>query len=70
MSRWSRYTAVDSIFSVFGDGTRLIAVLAGAFYIDWQFALAAFIVFPAAVLPVIRFSKGMRKMTKDAQTPD
>jgi subfamily B ATP-binding cassette protein MsbA len=58
---------VDSIFSFFADGTRLIAVLAGAFYVDWQFALAAFIVFPAAVLPVIRFSKGMRRMTKDAQ---
>ncbi len=58
---------VDSIFSFFADGTRLIAVLAGAFYVDWRFALAAFIVFPAAVLPVIRFSKGMRRMTKDAQ---
>ena len=58
---------IDSMFSIFSQSTRLIAILASVFYIDWKFALAAFIVFPAAVLPVVRFSKGMRKMTKDAQ---
>ena len=58
---------IDSAFSVFGDGTRLIAVMAGAFYVDWRFTLVALVVFPAGVLPIIRFSKGMRKMTKDAQ---
>jgi ATP-binding cassette, subfamily B, bacterial MsbA len=59
--------AIDSVFAIFADSTRLIAVLAGAFYVDWEFALAAFVVFPAAVLPVIRFSRRMRRMTKDAQ---
>jgi len=58
---------IDSMFSIFSQSTRLIAILASVFYIDWKFALAAFIVFPTAVLPVVRFSKGMRKMTKDAQ---
>jgi subfamily B ATP-binding cassette protein MsbA len=58
---------IDSLFAIFSQSTRLIAVLAGAFYVDWKFALAAFIVFPTAVLPVVSFSKGMRKMTKDAQ---
>jgi subfamily B ATP-binding cassette protein MsbA len=58
---------IDSLFAIFSQGTRLIAVLGGAFYVDWKFALAAFVVFPMAVLPVVRFSKGMRKMTKDAQ---
>ncbi len=51
--------AVDSMFAIFSNGTRLIAVLAAAFYIDWEFALIAFVVFPAAVLPVIKFSKGI-----------
>ncbi len=59
--------AIDSVFSLFSGSTRLIAVLAGAFYVDWKFALAAFVVFPAAVLPVIGFSKQIRRMTKDAQ---
>jgi ATP-binding cassette, subfamily B, bacterial MsbA len=58
---------IDSLFAIFSQSTRLIAVLAGAFYVDWKFTLAALIVFPTAVLPVVRFSKGMRKMTKDAQ---
>jgi ATP-binding cassette, subfamily B, bacterial MsbA len=58
---------IDSLFAIFSQSTRLIAVLAGVFYIDWKFALISFVVFPAAVLPVVRFSKGMRKMTKDAQ---
>ena len=58
---------IDSLFAIFSQSTRLIAVLASTFYIDWKFALAAFIVFPTAVLPVVRFSKGMRKMTRDAQ---
>ena len=59
--------AINSVFSVFADGTRLLAVLAGVFYVDWKFALIAFTVFPAAVLPVTSFSKQLRKMTKDAQ---
>jgi ATP-binding cassette, subfamily B, bacterial MsbA len=59
--------AIDSIFALFGGSTRLMAVLAGAFYVDWRFALAAFVVFPTAVLPVIGFSKQIRRMTKDAQ---
>ena len=58
---------IDSMFSIFSQSTRLVAILASVFYIDWKFALAAFIVFPTAVLPVVSFSKGMRKMTKDAQ---
>ncbi len=58
---------LNSLFSVFGDGTSLIAVLATAFYLDWKLALLAFIVFPAAVLPVSAFSKRMRRMTRDAQ---
>jgi ATP-binding cassette, subfamily B, bacterial MsbA len=58
---------IDSLFAIFSQSTRLIAVMAGAFYVDWKFTLIAFIVFPSAVLPVVSFSKGMRKMTKDAQ---
>ena len=50
-----------------GDGISLLAVLAAAFYIDWKLALIAVVVFPAAVLPMIQFSKRMRKMTRRAQ---
>ena len=59
--------SADSVFSIFGDGLSLIALLGAAFYIDWKLALTAFVVFPVAVLPVMSFSKKMRKMTKRAQ---
>ncbi|HLW70930.1 MAG TPA: ABC transporter transmembrane domain-containing protein [Candidatus Binataceae bacterium] len=59
--------AINSLTSIFGDGATLIAVLATAIYIDWKLALIAFLVFPAAVLPVATFSKRMRRMTREAQ---
>ncbi|MFI5352069.1 MAG: ABC transporter ATP-binding protein [Candidatus Binatales bacterium] len=61
-------STTDGVFSVIGDGTTLVALLAGAFYLDWQLALIAFVVFPVAVLPVVRFSKQMRRMTRRQQT--
>jgi subfamily B ATP-binding cassette protein MsbA len=57
----------NGAFSVFGQGARLLAVLAMAFWIDWQLALIAFVVFPLAVGPVMQFSRRMRKLTKRAQ---
>lgn len=57
----------NGAFSIFGDGSSLVALLVAAFYIDWRLALVAFVVFPFAVMPVIAFSKRMRRMTKDAQ---
>jgi subfamily B ATP-binding cassette protein MsbA len=59
--------AIDSLFGIFSGATRLVAVLAAAFYLDWQLALGAFVVFPAAVLPVAKISRQMRKMSKDSQ---
>src|SRR5208282_5944034 len=56
------------VFSIVRDGSTLLALLGGAFYIDWRLALIAFVVFPAAVLPIVQFSKQMRRMTKRAQT--
>jgi ATP-binding cassette, subfamily B, bacterial MsbA len=55
------------IFSVIGDGATLLALAASAFYLDWRLALLGFVVFPAAILPIVKFSKQMRRMTKDAQ---
>jgi subfamily B ATP-binding cassette protein MsbA len=59
--------ASSGVFAVFSDGATLVTLVAGSFYLDWQFALIAFIVFPAAVGPVMQFSKKMREMTFRAQ---
>jgi ATP-binding cassette, subfamily B, bacterial MsbA len=54
-------------FSIFGDGATLIALIVTAFVMDWQLALIAFIGFPITVGPIVRFSKRVRKETKNAQ---
>ncbi len=54
-------------FSIFGDGTQLISLLATAFYLDWQLAIVAFIGFPIVVVPIISLSKKVRRETKNAQ---
>ncbi len=59
--------ATTSLFSLVGDTISLISLTAAAFAIDWQLALVAFVAFPVAVLPVMRFSKRMRKMARNAQ---
>jgi subfamily B ATP-binding cassette protein MsbA len=57
----------DGIFSLIGDSISLVTVLGAAFYIDWKLTLIAAVVFPAAVLPLIQFSKQMRRMTRNTQ---
>jgi subfamily B ATP-binding cassette protein MsbA len=57
----------DGIFSLVGDSISLVTVLAAAFYIDWSLTLIGAVVFPAAVLPLIQFSKRMRRMTRRTQ---
>ncbi len=37
------------------------------FYQDWRLALAAFFVFPVAILPVVRLGRRMRRVSTDAQ---
>ena len=59
--------AIVSLFSIFGDGTSLIALLGSAIILDWRLAALGLIGFPAAVLPISTFSKRMRGMTRSAQ---
>lgn len=55
------------VFSIFGDGASLIALLVTAFYLDWQLAIIAFIGFPIVVLPIVSLSKKVRRETKNSQ---
>lgn len=47
----------NGVFSIFGDGMSLIALLVTAFWIDWRLAIIAFIGFPIIVLPIASLSK-------------
>jgi subfamily B ATP-binding cassette protein MsbA len=55
------------VFSIFGDGMSLIALLVTAFWLDWQLAIIAFIGFPIIVLPISSLSKIVRRETKNQQ---
>jgi ATP-binding cassette, subfamily B, bacterial MsbA len=57
----------NTLFSLIGDSVTLVALVVGLFWMDWQFALLAFVVFPVAVLPVIGVAKRVRRMFKDVQ---
>jgi ATP-binding cassette, subfamily B, bacterial MsbA len=57
----------NTLFSLIGDSVTLVALVVGLFWMDWRFALIAFVVFPIAVLPVIGVARRVRKMYRGAQ---
>ncbi|WP_404425098.1 ABC transporter ATP-binding protein [Thalassospira australica] len=68
----SDITAMRSAVSVsltgFGKDFLTAIVLIGVmFYQDWQLAIIAFTVFPAAILPIARLGRRMRKVSANTQ---
>ncbi len=60
--------AVSNAVTGFGKDTLSLFTLVGVmFYQDWQLALIAFFVFPAAVFPIVRLGRRMRKVTANTQ---
>jgi subfamily B ATP-binding cassette protein MsbA len=57
----------DSLLSLIGDSLTLIALVGGLFWMDFRFALLAFVVFPVAILPIIGAARRVRKTAKRAQ---
>ena len=57
----------NGLFSIFGGGASLIALLVVAFKLDWQLAIVAFVGFPIVVVPIISLSKRVRRETKNSQ---
>jgi subfamily B ATP-binding cassette protein MsbA len=49
------------------DAMTLIGLIGVTFYQDWRLALIAFIIFPAALLPIIKLGRRMRKVTANTQ---
>jgi subfamily B ATP-binding cassette protein MsbA len=60
-------SATDDPFSILGDGSSLLALIGAALVLDRKLALIAFVVFPAAIVPILRFSKYVRHTTRNAQ---
>ncbi|HCS70631.1 MAG TPA: ABC transporter permease, partial [Rhodospirillaceae bacterium] len=49
------------------DAMTLIGLIGVTFYQDWRLALIAFIIFPAALLPIVKLGRRMRKVTANTQ---
>lgn len=61
-------TAVSEAFSnLLRESFSMIALIGVVFYRDWQLALIAVIVYPAAIYPIIRMGKKMRKVGTESQ---
>jgi subfamily B ATP-binding cassette protein MsbA len=59
---------VDGFSAIFKDSLTLLALVVVAFYQDWLLALIAFILFPVAILPVLKSSKKVRRHSSQGQS--
>ena len=57
----------NSLISLIGDSLTLFALVGGLFWMDFRFALLAFVVFPVAILPIIGAARKVRKTARSAQ---
>lgn len=62
-----RYAITDAVASFMKDAVSLVVLITVAFFKDWVLACIAFIVFPASVLPVMRMSRKIKRVTKRGQ---
>jgi ATP-binding cassette, subfamily B, bacterial MsbA len=62
-----RSLLTESISSIIRDTIRIIVLLASAFYLDPVLAAIAFIALPAGVLPIQKFGKKIRRLSKKGQ---
>ena len=62
-----RVAVSNALTGVGKDFLSLIGLVAVMFIQDWRLALAAFFVFPIAILPIARLGRRMRKVTANTQ---
>jgi subfamily B ATP-binding cassette protein MsbA len=62
-----RSALTDAAASLLRDVIRVVALLAVAFYLDATLALIAFVAFPLGLMPVLKFGKKVRKLSRMGQ---
>jgi subfamily B ATP-binding cassette protein MsbA len=62
-----RNALTDAVASVMKDLTSLAVLIIVGFFMDWPLALIAFIAFPVTVLPLLRLSRRLRRVTRKGQ---
>lgn len=62
-----RSLLTDTVVAVIRDVLRITALLVAAVYLDPWLALMAFVLFPVGIVPVYRFGRKMRRLSKIGQ---
>ncbi len=62
-----RMALTDSVSSLLRDSVRVLALLGAAMYLDPVLGLIAFVGVPVGIIPVMRFGKRVRKLSKVGQ---
>lgn len=56
-----------AVTAVLRDSFTVVALIGLAFYLDWKLSLIAFMVFPLAVIPIVKFGIRLRKVSTQSQ---
>jgi len=62
-----RLAVADTFTGIGKDALTLVFLLGVMFYQDWVLACIAFLVFPVAILPIIKIGRRMRKVSTNTQ---
>lgn len=62
-----RFAIVDVLTTALRESVRIISLLCAALYLDPTLGFIAFVVFPLGILPVIKFGKKVRKLSRVGQ---
>jgi subfamily B ATP-binding cassette protein MsbA len=62
-------TAVSyAVSSYLRDGLTVAVMLVNCFVLDWRLSLMAFVAVPATLLPIVRFSRRLKRVTQQSQS--
>ena len=62
-----RMALTDAVGAILRDSIRVIALLSMAIYLDPVLGMIAFLGFPLALIPVLKFGKKVRKLSRQGQ---
>ena len=62
-----RMAITDAVASLLRDSIRIVALLGAAFYLDPMLCLITLVGFPICVIPIVKFGKKVRKLSRVGQ---
>jgi subfamily B ATP-binding cassette protein MsbA len=62
-----RSLLTDTVAAILRDLIRILVLIGTAFYLDPQLGMIAFVVLPIGLIPIVRFGRKVRKLSKRGQ---